>query len=122
MLTVPYSYYHTVYGGKLSEEEFNSLLTGVVVDVNYYTNNALLPLRVQDASTYLLNAYRRCCCVLVDQTSSYEANGGVVVASRSAGKVSESYLASSLPKSAEAATLSVIEKYLGQFNLCCRWV
>lgn len=122
MLTVPYEFYKDTYGGSLSEEQFNKLLQPVVVDVNYYTDYRLVDMTDESADAILLIQYRQLCCRLVDDSVSYQENGGAVVKSQSSGKVSESYLESSLPKNRGVATMNLIEKYLGRFNLCCRWV
>lgn len=122
MLTVPYEFYKDVYGGTMSESDFNRRLSSTVVDVNYYTNDRLVDQSDDDVDPVMLTSYRELCCRLVDDSVIYEQHGGAVVRSSSSGKVSESYVESSLPRNRDAATLALIEKYLWRYNLTCRWV
>ena len=122
MLTVPYEFYSGVYGGTLPESEFTRLLRDVVVDVDDYTDYALQRMEDDTADPILLTQYRSLCCHLVDNAQAFAKHNGAVVKSSSSGKVSESYLESSLPKSSGAVTLSLVEKYLGRWNLVCRWI
>lgn len=122
MLTVPYEFYTGVYGGSLTEEQFKKQMMSVEADVNYYTNDSLLNLTDDSVDTNILYDYRRLCCILADKGQVYEQGGGKVVKSMSSGKVSESYLESSLPANRGVETISLIEKYLSRYNFCCRWV
>lgn len=122
MLTVPYEFYKDIYGGSLSENEFNKQLHSVVIDVNYYTSYALAGKSDEDVDAVMLTSYRELCCRLVDMSIVYESNGGVIAKSSSSGKVSETYLESSLPRNRGTATMNLINKFLGRYNLCCRWV
>lgn len=122
MLTVPYEFYKDIYGGTMSESDFNRRLSSTVVDIDYYTNDRLVDQTDDEADPVMLTSYRELCCRLVDESVFYEQHNGAVVKSSSSGKVSESYVESSLPRSREAAVLNLVEKYLGRYNLTCRWV
>lgn len=122
MLTVPYEFYTEVYGGSLTEEQFKRQMMSVEADVNYYTNDSLVNSTDDSADSHLLYDYRRLCCILADKSKTYEQDGGKVVKSKKSGKVSEDYLESSLPANSGVETISLIEKYLGRYNFCCRWV
>lgn len=122
MLSVPYEFYKDIYGGTMSEADFIRRLSSTVVDVNYYTSDRLVDQTDDEADPVMLTSYRELCCRLVDDSVIYDQHGGAVVLSSSSGKVSESYAESSLPRSRDAAVLSLIEKYLGRYNLTCRWV
>lgn len=122
MLTVPYDFYQEMYGGNLSESNFNRLSPQATALVNYYTDYALEKLEDNDVDPYLLYNYRCLICILSDKEEKNAETGGAVVKSQSSGKVSESYVESSLPRNSGVVTIDLIEKYLSRYGFCCRWV
>lgn len=122
MLSISYEFYKDTFGGSLDESTFNRLLIKGELDINYYTDNRLLDKSDADVSSDLLNSYRYCLCNIIDLEETYEGTSDKVIKSQSAGKVSESYLESSLPVNKGISLIKLVELYLGSYNLCCRWV
>lgn len=116
MVTVTYEYYTNTYGGSLSDSDFNKKLQEAIVYTRNATYGRILEINDDDENAQLVDDIKRCICSVLDKAKEYEETGGKVVTSKSSGKVSETYSASSSNTTMKKDIAGVVELWLGFYG------
>lgn len=126
MITVTYDYYKSSYDGVLNEESFNKYLKRAIVKLDSLTFCRVSKLN-DSADEYLVNCVKDCLCALVDKINSNTNEDGVeidsVKSSETVGPWTVSYNTNSKNTiSVERQYKNIVNNYLGNTNLLCKWI
>lgn len=109
---VDYNYYSNTYGGKVTVDNFNSLLLKATATLNYHTFNRI---KIVDENIKLA------ICELIDLIHEEEQNEGKEIESEKVGSYSVTYSKENkISKSRKEK--KIINKYLGHTNLLYRGI
>lgn len=127
MFTIPYEEYTSIYHGKLSEEDFDNVITKAVVQVDDVCYNRVLELSKEDLNnaTYLRLVLTICEVVdiITAKTTEEDPSGNSSISSESVGSWKTVYNNKSITSmSMKEAITTVASKYLDGTPLRCAWV
>ena len=134
MISTSYSYYHTTYGGELSETEFNKYYKKAQYKLDNITNGLFGQADEEHATETMLTDVRELTCNVVDklsavETAQQEFGDNLGLKSIKVGSVSKTFAGTSAGEKASstAATLNgyirdLVIEYCGKYGWGCRWV
>lgn len=134
MISTSYTYYHTTYGGELSETEFNKYYKKAQYKLDNITNGLFGQADEQHATQTMLTDVRELTCNVIDKLSAIDeaqADFGETLGIKSikVGSVSKTFAGTSAGEKASStdATLNgnirdIVIEYCGKYGWGCRWV